>query len=44
MGLDLNKVDDLVTFFRKMLMEKERKEQNGEFGPSSLMEAAWHNS
>ena len=26
MGLDLTKVDDLVTFFRNMLMEKERRE------------------
>ena len=44
MGLELTKIDDLVTFFRKMLVEKERIEQEVNVGPPGVRGAAKHDS
>ena len=43
-GLNLSKVEDLVIFFRKMLLEKEKREQNQVNGPSAGLSAAMHDS
>ena len=43
-GLDLNKIDDLVTFFRNMLAEKGKIETMKKKGPPGGMKTARHDS
>ena len=43
-GLDLTKIEDMVTFFRKMLSEKEKEEKRRKTGSPGIQGTAKHDS